>query len=68
VNTPKSAPSYAAVYTGSLYIDPLAVAYKLGHEIPTARKIVFPGTAHLLPMEPSANFNEDTLDFLSKEL
>jgi pimeloyl-ACP methyl ester carboxylesterase len=46
----------------------LAMADKLEREIPHARKIVFPGTAHLLPMELSARFNEVVLNFLNEAL
>jgi pimeloyl-ACP methyl ester carboxylesterase len=44
------------------------MADKLEREIPHARKIVFPGTAHLLPMELSARFNEVVLNFLNEAL
>ena len=42
----------------------LAMADKLEMEIPGARKMVFPGTAHMLPMEQPEKFNEVVLDFL----
>jgi pimeloyl-ACP methyl ester carboxylesterase len=48
--------------------DTLAVADKLEHDISHARKIVFPGTAHMLPMEQSAKFNEVVLNFLNTEV
>ena len=44
----------------------LVMADKLEKEIPGARKMVFPGTAHMLPMEQSERFNEVVLNFLKK--
>jgi 3-oxoadipate enol-lactonase len=49
-------------------IATLEVANKLEKEIPDARKIVFPGTAHMLPLEQPALFNEVVLDFLNKKV
>jgi len=46
----------------------LAMADLLEKEIPDARKLVFPDTAHMLPMEQSAKFNEVVLNFLKHEL
>jgi len=45
----------------------LAMADKLEKEIPGARKMVFPGAAHMLPMEQSERFNEVVLNFLKNE-
>lgn len=44
----------------------LATADKLEKEIPAARKILIPGTAHMIPMELPEKFNHQVLDFLSK--
>jgi 3-oxoadipate enol-lactonase len=49
-------------------IGTLAMADKLGKEIQGARKMVFPHTAHMLPLEEPARFNEVVLNFLKKEL
>jgi 3-oxoadipate enol-lactonase len=49
-------------------IATLEVANKLEKEIPDTRKIVFPGTAHMLPLEQPALFNEVVLDFLNKKV
>lgn len=49
-------------------LDTLAMAEKLESEIPHARKILFPGTAHMLPLEQSEKFSEVVLDFMKKEL
>ena len=46
----------------------LAMADLLEKEIPDARKRVFPDTAHMLPMEQSARFNEVVLNFLEHAL
>ena len=46
----------------------LAMADKLEMEIPGARKMVFPGTAHMLPMEQPERFNEVVLNFLKNEV
>ncbi|OGN89000.1 MAG: hypothetical protein A2Y88_09855 [Chloroflexi bacterium RBG_13_48_10] len=46
--------------------DTLVMADKLNHEIPGARKIIYPGTAHMLPMEQSARFNQEVLSFLGE--
>ena len=46
----------------------LAAADKLASDIPHVRKVVFPGAAHLLPMEQSARFNEVVLAFLNEVL
>jgi 3-oxoadipate enol-lactonase len=45
----------------------LAMADNLEKEIPGARKMVFPGTAHMLPMEQPERFNEVVLNFLKNE-
>ena len=41
-----------------------AIAQKLAQEIPNARKVVIPNTAHALNMEQPATFNEAVLSFL----
>ena len=46
--------------------DTLVMADKLNHEIPGVRKIIYPGTAHMLPMEQSARFNQEVLSFLGE--
>jgi pimeloyl-ACP methyl ester carboxylesterase len=46
----------------------LAMADKLEKEIPGARKMVFPETAHMLPMEQPEKFNEVVLNFLKNEI
>ncbi|OGO64179.1 MAG: hypothetical protein A2029_11775 [Chloroflexi bacterium RBG_19FT_COMBO_47_9] len=33
-------------------------------DVPGARKIVFPGAAHMLPMEQSQRFNDEVFSFL----
>jgi len=48
-------------------INALAVADKLEKELPKARKFVFPGTAHMIPMEQGSRFNEIVLSFLQRE-
>ncbi len=45
-------------------IATLEVADYLEKEIPGARKIVFPNTAHMLPLEQPMKFNQVVLDFL----
>jgi 3-oxoadipate enol-lactonase len=45
----------------------LATANKLERDIPEARKVVFHDTAHMLPMEQPAQFNEMVLAFLKSE-
>jgi len=45
----------------------LGMADKLEREIPDARKLVFPNTAHMLPLEQSAKFNEIVINFLNEE-
>ncbi len=45
----------------------LAMADKLEQDIPGAHKIIFPGTAHMLPMEQSGKFNEVVLNFLNNK-
>ena len=42
----------------------LATANKLEQEILNSRKIVLPGTAHMIPLEQPARFNQTILDFL----
>jgi len=62
---------FAPVFKGKLYYDTtgtLAMADKLEKEIPGARKMVFPGTAHMIPMEQSKRFNEVVLNFLQNEV
>jgi 3-oxoadipate enol-lactonase len=49
-------------------IGTLAMANKLEKEVPGARTMVFPNTAHMLPLEEPARFNEVVLHFLKKEL
>lgn len=44
----------------------LATADKLEQEILNARKIVLPGTAHMIPLEQPARFNQAILDFLKR--
>jgi 3-oxoadipate enol-lactonase len=47
-------------------IATLQVADKLEKDVPGARKMVFPGTAHMLPLELPELFNKVVLDFLEK--
>lgn len=49
-------------------LDTLAMADKLEQDIPHARKVIFPGTAHMIPLEQPAKFNQVVLNFLNKEL
>jgi pimeloyl-ACP methyl ester carboxylesterase len=42
----------------------LAKADKLNKDVPGARQIVFPGAAHMLPMEQSQRFNDEIFNFL----
>ncbi len=44
----------------------LAMADSLEKDIPGARKILFPGTAHMLSLEQPDKFNELVLDFLRR--
>lgn len=44
----------------------LAMAKQLEKEIPNARMVVIPGTAHMLPMEQPVRFNEVILYFLKE--
>ena len=44
----------------------LASAEALAQGIPGARKVVFPGTAHMLSMEQPGEFNRVVLEFLVK--
>jgi 3-oxoadipate enol-lactonase len=46
-------------------LDTLVMADKLDREIPNSRKILFPGTAHMIPLEQPAKFNEVVLNFLN---
>jgi pimeloyl-ACP methyl ester carboxylesterase len=46
----------------------LAMANKLEKDIPGACKIIFPATAHMLPLEQPQRFNEVVINFLKKEL
>ncbi len=49
-------------------IDNLAVADELECQVPLARKVGFPGTAHMIPMEQPAKFNEVVMGFLKEVL
>jgi len=49
-------------------IATLEIADMLEKEIPGARKMVFPGTAHMIPLEQPAKFNEVVLEFLNKQV
>lgn len=49
-------------------IATLKAAEKLEKEIPGARKLVFPSTAHMIPLEQPALFNKVVLNFLNKEV
>jgi pimeloyl-ACP methyl ester carboxylesterase len=49
-------------------IATLEIADKLEKEIPGARKMVFPGTAHMIPLEQPTKFNEVVLEFLNKQV
>ncbi len=49
-------------------LNALDVADKLEKDIPNARKIVFPVTAHMLPLEQPAKFNQVVLNFLKQGL
>jgi pimeloyl-ACP methyl ester carboxylesterase len=40
------------------------IADKLTQAIPGARKVLFPGVAHMIPMEAPMMFNRVTLEFL----
>jgi pimeloyl-ACP methyl ester carboxylesterase len=46
----------------------LAMADKLEKDIHGARMMIFPGTAHMLPMEQSGKFNDVVLNFLNREI
>lgn len=46
----------------------IEMSKKLEKDIPNARRVVIPGTAHLLPMEKSEIFNDLVLSFLSEVL
>ncbi|OGN90131.1 MAG: hypothetical protein A2Y88_02460 [Chloroflexi bacterium RBG_13_48_10] len=46
----------------------LAMADRLQTDVPGARKIVFPGTAHMVPMEQPQSFNDEVLSFLKNEV
>ena len=46
----------------------LAAADVLDKEIPKAQKIIFPATAHMIPLEQPAKFNQVVLDFLKQVL
>jgi 3-oxoadipate enol-lactonase len=55
------------VVVGDQDIDQkLAIADQLAAKIPGARKVVFPGAAHMVTMEQPAEFNRVVLDFLSQ--
>jgi 3-oxoadipate enol-lactonase len=49
-------------------VGTLAMADRLEKDIPGARKMVFPETAHMLSMERSEKFNEVVFNFLKKDL
>jgi pimeloyl-ACP methyl ester carboxylesterase len=44
--------------------DFLAIADRLEAELPDARKVVLPDTAHTIPLERPDEFRELTLEFL----
>jgi pimeloyl-ACP methyl ester carboxylesterase len=46
--------------------EKLAIVDRLAAEIPGARKVVFPGAAHMLTMEQPAKFNRVVLEFLDQ--
>jgi pimeloyl-ACP methyl ester carboxylesterase len=46
--------------------EKLAIADRLAAEISGARKVVFPGAAHMVTMEQPADFNRIVLDFLAQ--
>lgn len=46
----------------------LAIADKIEREVPNARKVDFPGAAHMIPMEQGSTFNEIVLSFLHREM
>lgn len=46
----------------------LAIADKIEREVPNARKVDFPGAAHMIPMEQGSRFNEIVLSFLHREM
>src|SRR5262249_13833106 len=46
-------------------LDVLAACDVLAQQIPGARKVVIPGTAHMLNMEKPDEFNRIVLDFLN---
>ena len=45
--------------------EKLAIVDRLAAEIPGARKVVFPGAAHMITMEQPTDFNRVVLDFLA---
>ncbi len=45
--------------------DVMAVADKLEREVAGSKKVVFPNTAHMIPLEQPAQFNQDVLEFLA---
>ena len=47
--------------------DIVAICDRLAAGIPGARKVVYPGVAHMLPMERPAEFNRLVLYFLAQE-
>ena len=47
-------------------VEKLAVVDRLAAGIPRARKVVFPGAAHMLTMEQPTQFNQVVLDFLGQ--
>lgn len=45
-----------------------AMADKLAKDIPGAEKVIFPATAHMIPMEQPEKFNSTALSFLKRHL
>jgi 3-oxoadipate enol-lactonase len=48
-------------------VDTIDAADKLVKEIPNARKVLFQGAAHMIPLEQPAKFNQAVLEFLKLE-
>ena len=56
------------IVVGELEVsDMFAIADRLEAEIPGARKVIVPGTAHLLPLETPDELNRLLLDFLGAQ-
>ena len=78
--TPKPLSPHAASRLGEIHVPTLIlvgeydsaaeleVADFLEKEIPAARMIVFPSTAHMIPLELPTKFNEVILDFLKQKV